>query len=83
MILAQDTDILLLVGLTTFWDLSHRVELLDLLDELQEMKGETIVIILHNLNLSYHYADYLTVRMRCIGLYFRIISKTSWEFRSG
>ena len=59
MVLAQDTDILLLDEPTTFLDLSHQVELLDLLDELQEGKGKTIVMILHDLNLSCRYGDYL------------------------
>lgn len=59
MVLAQDTDILLLDEPTTFLDLSHQVELLDLLDELQESQGKTIVMILHDLNLSCRYADYL------------------------
>lgn len=59
MVLAQDTDILLLDEPTTFLDLSHQVELLDLLDELQETKKKTIVMILHDLNLSCRYADYL------------------------
>jgi iron complex transport system ATP-binding protein len=59
MVLAQDTDILLLDEPTTFLDLSHQVELLDLLDELQESKGKTIVMILHDLNLSCRYADCL------------------------
>ena len=59
MVLAQDTDILLLDEPTTFLDLSHQVELLDLLDELQETKGKTIVMILHDLNLSCRYGDYL------------------------
>ena len=59
MVLAQDTDILLLDEPTTFLDLSHQVDLLDLLDELQETKQKTIVMILHDLNLSCRYADYL------------------------
>lgn len=59
MVLAQDTDTLLLDEPTTFLDLSHQVELLDLLDELQASQGKTIVMILHDLNLSCRYADYL------------------------
>ena len=59
MVLAQDTDILLLDESTTFLDLSHQVELLDLLDELQETQEKTIVMILHDLNLSCRYGDYL------------------------
>ncbi|MGV2831139.1 ABC transporter ATP-binding protein [Myxosarcina sp. GI1(2024)] len=59
MVLAQDTDLLLLDEPTTFLDLSHQVELLDLLDELHKSQGKTIVMILHDLNLSCRYADYL------------------------
>lgn len=59
MVLAQDTDILLLDEPTTFLDLSHQIELLDLLDELQENQGKTIVMILHDLNLACRYADCL------------------------
>ena len=59
MVLAQDPDILLLDEPTTYLDLSHQVELLDLLDKLQETKKKTIVMILHDLNLSCRYADYL------------------------
>ncbi|VEP12966.1 iron-enterobactin transporter subunit; ATP-binding component of ABC superfamily [Hyella patelloides LEGE 07179] len=59
MVLAQDTDLLLLDEPTTFLDLSHQVELLDLLYELHEQQGKTIVMILHDLNLSCRYADYL------------------------
>ena len=59
MVLAQDTDILLLDEPTTYLDLSHQVDLLDLLDELQSSKGKTIVMILHDLNLSCRYGDYL------------------------
>ncbi|MGF1540842.1 MAG: ABC transporter ATP-binding protein [Pleurocapsa sp.] len=59
MILAQDTDILLLDEPTTYLDLAHQVELLDLLQQLHETKGKTIVMVLHDLNLACRYADYL------------------------
>jgi iron complex transport system ATP-binding protein len=59
MVLAQDTDILLLDEPTTFLDLAHQVELLDLLYELQQLQGKTIVMILHDLNQACRYADYL------------------------
>lgn len=59
MILAQDTDILLLDEPTTYLDLAHQVELLDLLQQLHETKGKTIVMVLHDLNLSCRYADCL------------------------
>ncbi|NEO98560.1 MAG: ABC transporter ATP-binding protein [Symploca sp. SIO2E9] len=63
MALAQDTDILLLDEPTTFLDLAHQVEVLDLLYELHERKGRTIVMVLHDLNLACRYADNL-VAMR-------------------
>ncbi|NER29767.1 MAG: ABC transporter ATP-binding protein, partial [Symploca sp. SIO1C4] len=61
--LAQDTDILLLDEPTTFLDLAHQVEVLDLLYELHQRKGRTIVMVLHDLNLACRYADNL-VAMR-------------------
>lgn len=59
MILAQDTEILLLDEPTTFLDLAHQIELLDLLYELNQDQGKTIVMVLHDLNLACRYADYL------------------------
>lgn len=61
MALAQNTDILLLDEPTTFLDLAHQVELLDLLCELNQTKGRTIVMVLHDLNQACRYADYLVV----------------------
>ncbi|RWZ52807.1 ABC transporter ATP-binding protein [Labedella phragmitis] len=63
MALAQDTDILLLDEPTTFLDVSHQVEVLDLLTDLNRRRGTTIVIVLHDLNLAVRYADHL-VAMR-------------------
>jgi iron complex transport system ATP-binding protein len=59
MALAQDTEILLLDEPTTFLDLAHQVELLDLLYELNQARGRTIVMVLHDLNLACRYADRL------------------------
>lgn len=59
MVLAQDTNILLLDEPTTYLDLAHQVELLDLLQLLHQTKGKTIVMVLHDLNLACRYADYL------------------------
>lgn len=58
MALAQDTEILLLDEPTTFLDLAHQVEVLDLLCELN-YQGRTIVMVLHDLNQACRYADYL------------------------
>jgi iron complex transport system ATP-binding protein len=59
MTLAQDTPILLLDEPTTFLDLAHQVEVLDLLYELNQQQGRTIVMVLHDLNQACRYADYL------------------------
>jgi iron complex transport system ATP-binding protein len=59
MALAQETDILLLDEPTTFLDLAHQVEVLDLLTDLNRDRGTTIVMVLHDLNLAARYADHL------------------------
>jgi iron complex transport system ATP-binding protein len=57
MALAQETDILLLDEPTTFLDVAHQVEVLDLLTDLSVARGTTIVMVLHDLNLAARYAD--------------------------
>lgn len=59
MALAQETDILLLDEPTTYLDITHQVEILDLLTDLNRKRGTTIVMILHDINLSARYADYI------------------------
>jgi iron complex transport system ATP-binding protein len=59
MALAQQTDILLLDEPTTFLDVSHQVDVLDLLTDLNRHRGTTIVMVLHDLNLAARYADHL------------------------
>ncbi|MGF1480065.1 MAG: ABC transporter ATP-binding protein [Cyanophyceae cyanobacterium] len=59
MALAQDTEILLLDEPTTFLDLAHQIEVLDLLWELNQTQGRTLVMVLHDLNQACRYADYL------------------------
>jgi iron complex transport system ATP-binding protein len=59
MALAQETEVLLLDEPTTFLDISHQVEVLDLLTDLNHSRGTTIVMVLHDLNLAARYADYL------------------------
>lgn len=61
MTLAQDTEILLLDEPTTFLDLAHQIEILDLLWELNQTQGRTIVMVLHDLNQAARYADHLVV----------------------
>lgn len=57
--LAQDTDCLLLDEPTTYLDLAHQIEVLDLLRQLNREEGKTIVMVLHDLNLACRYADHL------------------------
>jgi iron complex transport system ATP-binding protein len=59
MALAQQTEILLLDEPTTFLDINHQVEVLDLLTDLNHTRGTTIVMVLHDLNLAARYADHL------------------------
>ena len=59
MALAQETDILLLDEPTTFLDVAHQIEVLDLLTDLNHDRGTTIVMVLHDLNLAARYADEL------------------------
>jgi iron complex transport system ATP-binding protein len=59
MALAQQTGVLLLDEPTTFLDVTHQVEVLDLLTDLNRRRGTTIVMVLHDLNLAARYADHL------------------------
>ncbi|NKX49892.1 ABC transporter ATP-binding protein [Arthrobacter deserti] len=59
MALAQETDILLLDEPTTFLDVAHQVEVLDLVTDLDRRRGTTVGIVLHDLNLAARYADHL------------------------
>lgn len=59
MALAQESDLLLLDEPTTFLDISHQIDLLDLLTELNRERGTTMVLVLHDLNLAFRYADHL------------------------
>lgn len=59
MALAQQTDVLLLDEPTTFLDVNHQVEVLDLLTDLNHSRGITIVMVLHDLNLAARYSDRL------------------------
>ena len=59
MALAQQTPILLLDEPTTFLDLAHQLEILDLCRELVEDLGKTVVAVLHDLNHAFRYGDQL------------------------
>lgn len=59
MTLAQNTEILLLDEPTTFLDLGHQIEVLDILYDLNRKKNRTIIMVLHDLNLAARYADHI------------------------
>jgi len=59
MTLAQATPTLLLDEPTTYLDLAHQVEILELLRGLNQQQGKTIIMVLHDLNLACRYADHL------------------------
>lgn len=58
MVLAQQTPILLLDEPTTYLDIAHQIELLDLLADLNR-QGRTVVAVLHDLNQACRYATHL------------------------
>lgn len=59
MTLAQATPIILLDEPTTYLDMTHQIELLDFLFDLNRNEKRTIVMVLHDLNLACRYADHL------------------------
>ncbi|WP_372503286.1 ABC transporter ATP-binding protein [Streptomyces rhizoryzae] len=59
MALAQETDLLLLDEPTTYLDIAHQVEVLDLVRRLNRDRGRTVVAVLHDLNQAARYADHL------------------------
>jgi iron complex transport system ATP-binding protein len=59
MVLAQETPIVLLDEPTTFLDIAHQIEVLDLCAELHEERGHTLVAVLHDLNHACRYATHL------------------------
>lgn len=59
MALAQQTDILFLDEPTTYLDITYQIEILDLLTDLNRKRNTTIVMVLHDINLSARYADYI------------------------
>jgi len=61
MALAQNPDILLLDEPTTFLDVAHQLEVLDLVLQLNREHGTTVAMVLHDLNLAARYADNLVL----------------------
>jgi iron complex transport system ATP-binding protein len=61
MALAQETQYLLLDEPTTFLDLVHQMELMEMVQRLNEEHQKTVVLVLHDLNLAARYADHIIV----------------------
>lgn len=59
MTLAQKTNIILLDEPTTYLDMTHQIDILDLLFELNEQENRTVVMVLHDLNLACRYAHHI------------------------
>jgi iron complex transport system ATP-binding protein len=59
MTLAQGTQTILLDEPTTYLDMTHQIEILDLLFDLNEREGRTIIMVLHDINLACRYAHHL------------------------
>lgn len=57
--LAQNTDIIVLDEPTTYLDISYQLELLELLKQMNKDSGQTIIMVLHELNLACRYADHI------------------------
>ena len=64
MALAQQTEVLLLDEPTTFLDVTHQLEVLDVVRDLNQQRGTTVGIVLHDLNLASRYADHLVAVRR-------------------
>lgn len=78
MSLAQETDIILLDEPTPCLDLTHQIDVLDLLYELNQQQKRTIIIVLHDINLACRYADHIiTVRDR--GVYRQGKPEELWQ----
>ncbi|BEN65022.1 Probable siderophore transport system ATP-binding protein YusV [Serratia marcescens] len=59
MALAQQTPLLLLDEPTTYLDIAHQIELLDLFRQLNRERGQTMIAVLHDLNHACRYADHI------------------------
>ncbi len=59
MALAQDTDLILLDEPTTYLDMAHQLEVLELLQSLNRDQGKTIALVIHELNLAARFSDWM------------------------
>ena len=67
MALAQETEVLMLDEPTTYLDVHHQVDVLDLVVQLNQQQGRTVAVVLHDLNLACRYAHHLiAMKAGCI-----------------
>ncbi|WP_416070102.1 ABC transporter ATP-binding protein [Streptomyces scabiei] len=59
MAVAQGTPVMLLDEPTTYLDLAHQIDVLDLVTDLNRLQGRTVVMVLHDLNQACRYADHI------------------------
>ncbi|MEE0345493.1 MAG: ABC transporter ATP-binding protein, partial [Adlercreutzia sp.] len=59
MALAQDTGLILLDEPTTYLDMAHQLEVLELLQALNRDEGKTIALVIHELNLAARFSDWM------------------------
>ncbi len=59
MAVAQETDLLLLDEPTTYLDMAHQLEILQLLEKLNRQQGRTIVMVIHDLNLAARFSHHM------------------------
>jgi iron complex transport system ATP-binding protein len=59
MAVAQGTPVMLLDEPTTYLDLAHQIDVLDLITDLNRQQGRTVVMVLHDLNQACRYADHI------------------------
>ncbi len=68
MVLAQETDVLLLDEPTTFLDLHHQLRVMETVSRLNEEEGVTVAVVLHDLSQAVRFADYI-IAMNDGGIY--------------
>jgi len=59
MALAQETELIFLDEPTTYLDMAHQLEVLELLQKLNEEQERTIVMVLHDINQASRFSDYI------------------------
>lgn len=59
MTLAQETDVLLLDEPTTFLDLHHQLEVMEIIETLRDESEITVVLVLHDIDQAARYADHM------------------------